>query len=84
MAMACNTCQFNGYYSCLHCLNKCGHISRKHVLKPNDKHTPRTRSSFKKHVRDARSNSKPVYGIKGKSVLSNTLKQCPIDYMHCV
>ena len=44
-------------------------------------------SSFKKRVRDARSNGKQVHGIKEKSVLSNTinvLKQCPIDYMHCV
>ena len=57
------------------------------MLKPNDKHTPRTRLSLKKSVRDTRSNGKPVYGIKGKPVLSNTinvLEQCPIDYMHCV
>ena len=26
MAMACNIRQFNGYYSCLHCLNKGEHI----------------------------------------------------------
>ena len=47
MAMACNIRQFNGYYSCLHCLNKSEHILHKHVLKPNDKHTPRTISSLK-------------------------------------
>ena len=25
-----------------------------------------------------------MLGIKGESVLSNTIEQCPVDYMHCV
>ena len=47
MDLACNIRQFNGYCSCLHCLNKGEHISCKHVLKPNDKHMPRTMPSLK-------------------------------------
>ena len=50
MAMACNIRQFGGYYSCLHCLNKSEHLSHKQMLKPNDKHTPRTIGHLLKSV----------------------------------
>lgn len=86
-AMATNINQYNGYYSCTYCLDEGAHESRRHLFYPGEEHEPRTESHLQECTRDAEASGSAVYGVKGKSVLSdhiNLTKSVAIDYMHAV
>ena len=87
LAMACNTTQYNGKYGCLYCLDEGVHISGTHVYPPDDDHQLRTSSQQRQWAEEAERTGRAVYGVKGTSVLSDSIdiqKQCPVDYMHAV
>ena len=54
---------------------------------PNDEHRPRRYIQQQQWAKEAERTGQTVYGVKGTSILSNSMdlvKQCPIDYMHAV
>jgi len=85
-----NMTQFNGEYGCLVCTHPGCHISRgRHVYLPNHEPSPvaRTHASIMKAAQEAEASGVPVRGIKGISVLANSLDLVdgiPVDYMHSV
>lgn len=86
-AMALNFTQFNGEYGCPYCLDKGTHMFHRRLYLPSDSHEARKLEDVKKWADEAKVLGKPVYGIKGPSILSthiNLLKSVPIDYMHAV
>ena len=86
-AMAVNCMQFNGKYGCLYCLDKGQNLSRRHLYFPEDEHQPRSSRKMKKWAERAERSGQPVYGVKGKSVLSSHIDivtSVPVDYMHAI
>lgn len=86
-AMALNSLQYNGKYGCANCLDHGKRVGRRQLYPPNAPHTPRCESDMLKWAEDAEANGKPIFGLKGKSVLSpylNIAKDVPVDYMHAV
>ena len=86
-ASATNCVQFNGNYGCLYCLDKGTHIMHRQVFLPNDPHIPRLSCTIEQHAVEAEEKRKPIFGVKGTSVLSSTLnliEGVPIDYMHAI
>lgn len=84
-AMSLNCKQWNGHYGCSYCLDEGTQVSHRRLYLPNDQHTPRIEKDTIQHAVEAVSNSAPVFGIKGPSILSpylNIVKDVPIDYMH--
>ena len=87
-AAATNINQYNGYYSCTHCLDKGAHISRRHLFYPDEEHDPRTNRHLQECFREAERKGSAVYGVKGRSVISSHIDithSVAIDYiMHAV
>ena len=86
-AMALNCMQYNGNYGCANCLDHGKRISRRQLYPPNALHTPRCESDLLTWAEDAEASGKPIFGVKGKSVLSpylNIATDVPVDYMHAV
>lgn len=86
-AAATNINQYNGYYSCTHCLDKGAHVSRRHLFYPDEEHEPRTKHHLQECAREAERKGSAVYGVKGRSVLSSHIditQSVAIDYMHAV
>lgn len=86
-AMVANCTQFNGKYGCLYCLDEGKHVSNRHLYFPEDDHKPRSTHDMKQWAEEAERSGSPVYGVKGKSVLSshiNIVDSVPVDYMHAV
>lgn len=82
--------QFNGEYGCLVCTHPGSHHSRgRHVYLPNHEPSPvaRTHASVMRAAQEAEASGVPVCGIKGISVLADSLDLVdgiPVDYMHSV
>ena len=86
-AMALNCTQFNGEYGCTYCLDKGSYIAHRRLYLPNDSHSPRKFEETMKWADEAQKLKRPVFGVKGQSVLSehiNIIKSVPVDYMHAV
>ena len=85
-----NMMQFNGKYGCLACTHPGSQVSRGcHVYLPNHEPSPvaRTHASIMEAAREAEDSGVPVLGIKGVSVLADSLDLVdgiPVDYMHSV
>lgn len=88
-AMALNCMQFNGQYGCPYCLDEGTYytLHRRLYYLPDNTHQPRSITNMKEWADEAEKTGKPIFGIKGRSILSshlNVLKCIPIDYMHAV
>ena len=84
-ASATNFIQFNGYHSCLYCSIEGEHIAHKHVFLPGESHEHRTTASIKQNAEDAEKQGQAVLGVKGTSILSTFIIQCPlIICMQCL
>lgn len=86
-AIATNFLQYNGYYSCTYCLDKGYHRRNVHIFPPGENHTARSKASIDNNASEAEKNGHRVYGVKGKSILSECINICtdvPVDYMHAV
>jgi len=84
-ASATNFLQFNGNFSCLYCYDKGTHILHRQVFLPDEQHEPRTNTDIKQHAIQAEEEGRPIFGVKGKSILSSSLDMVsaiPVDYMH--
>ena len=83
-----NTIQFNGYYGSLYCKDKGENISaHHHVYPPTAPHELRTEKEMMQWANEAKALGKPVYGVKGPSILSRIVNipfGVPVDYMHAV
>ena len=76
----CNSKQFNGYFGCLHCLNRGVRVGRSHCY-PGIDAPNRTTEDYERQVKDS------SYGIKGPSFLSEFISipdDVIIDDMHLV
>lgn len=85
-AIVTNFVQFNGYYSCVYCLDKAEQTSNRHLFSPEADHEPRT-SFLLQCANEATESDNPVYWVKGESVLSpyiELIHAVPVDYMHAV
>lgn len=85
-AIVTNFVQFNGYYSCMYCIDKGEHTSNRHLFSPEIDHEPRT-SFLLQCANEATESDNPVYWVKGESVLSpyiELIHAVPVDYMHAV
>lgn len=74
-------------YGCTYCLDAGENVSRRHIYPPDQDHQPRSTRDVMKWAKEAEQLGKPVFGVKGASVLSKSLdvvKSVPIDYMHAV
>ena len=78
-AMATNMTQYNGYYSCTYCLDEGEHVSRRQLFYPENEH-----GHFEDSAKDAEETGTAVFGVKGKSVLSDITESVPVDYIHVV
>lgn len=86
-AIVTNFVQFNGYYSCVYCLDKGEHTSNRHLFSPEADHEPRTTSFLLQCANEVTESDNPVYWVKGESVLSPYIEfihAVPVDYMHAV
>lgn len=86
-AMALNVIQFNGKHGCSYCLDEGIHVSHRRLYLPSDTHRPRKMESMKEWATQAERLKKPVFGVKGHSVLTpyiNLISSVPVDYMHAV
>ena len=86
-AAALNCIQFNGEYGCSYCLDEGTYTLHRRLYLPTDSHDPRCIDDMMEWANEAERTRKPVFGVKGQSVLSphlNILKSIPIDYMHAV
>ena len=85
-----NMIQFNGKYGCLACTHPGSHHLRsRHVYLPNSEPltAARTHAGVMKAAQEAERSGVPVLGIKGTSVLADSLDLVdgiPVDYMHAV
>lgn len=83
-----NTIQFNGYCGCIYCKDKGENVSaHQHVYLPMASHELRTEKEMIQWANEAKARGKPVYGVKGLSILSKIVNipfGVPIDYMHAV
>ena len=85
-----NMIQFNGNHGCLVCTHPGSHHLRGcRVYLPNYEPLPtaRTHTSIMKAAHEAERSGAPVCGIKGVSVLADSLdlvNGIPVDYMHAV
>ena len=78
--------QFNGKNGCPTCLNP-GKRTVSQYYPPDYSRGLRTNETVMKAAEDAEKNGAVVDGIKGKSILTDTVdlvNDIPIDYMHCV
>lgn len=85
--MALNFSQFNGRYGCAYCLDKGTYANHRMLYLPGDSHERRKRRDLRKWAEDAEKQGKPVFGVKGPSILSpyiDIFKAVPVDYMHAV
>lgn len=81
-----NMNQFNGVNGCPTCLHPGTWIASRYYL-PGCDYPLRTNDSVLKSAENAEQTKRVDAGIKGKSVLTDTVdlvKNIPIDYMHCV
>ena len=86
-AMALNHVQFNGYYGCPYCMDRGTYCNHRTIWLPSDEHEQRTLANLVEFVRQAESTHKSVYGIKGRSILSehmNIILSVVIDYLHSI
>lgn len=86
-AMATNFVQYNGYNSCTYCLDDGEHRANRHIFLPIEEHKPRSMALITKNAEEAEERGQPVFGIKGKSILSSHIdivQDVVIDYMHAV
>jgi hypothetical protein len=86
-AMSLNFTQWNGAYGCNCCLDVGVHESHRRLYLPNAEHKIRCEKDVMRYAGEAVCKNRPVYGVKGNSVLTphlNIVKDIPIDYMHAV
>ena len=96
-ALVCNCVQYNGKYGCDKCLqpgktcktSSSGHTHVFPFIKEDPDGPKRTHVGTIGHSKQATVNGKPVFGIKGLSVLNyftyyDVIQGTTIDYMHCV
>ena len=82
-AMALNHVKFNGYYGCPNCMDRGTYCNYRTIWLPSDEHEQRTLAN----LFDRQSTKKSVYGIKGRSILSehmNIKLSVVIDYLHSI
>ena len=82
-----NMMQYNGKYGCLYCLDEGLHISHCRIYLPSDSHQARNIKDIHKWSEQAIKDGKPIFGVKGPSVLTqclNIITSVPIDYMHAI
>ena len=85
-AMALNVVQFNGYYGCPYCKDRGIHKCNRHLYLPQEPHIAREPSDIVVWARKAEEILKPVFGVKGFSMLMKyvSIHHIPIDYMHAI
>ncbi len=81
-----NLTQWNGRFGCTYCLDEGTQVGHVLLYLPCSEHIPRSENHTQECVLKS-SPGKPVFGVKGASVLTpylNIVKDTPIDYMHGV
>ena len=85
LAKAINMIQYNGYFSCVHCMVEGERIGNTMSFKYSKNTVLRTNDMYKMQVQTARQNRAPFQGIKGQAFLADII-QIPdnilFDYMH--
>ena len=85
--LATNTLQFNGYFGCLYCLDEGVYELKRMLYPPLQDYIKRCKEDMESWATLAERLGKPMYGVKGHSVLSlyiDIVRDIPIDYMHMI
>ena len=86
MLSASNVIQYNGYYGCPYCTYKGMHKFTKPPVPPSEPHNLRSQSDINQWAHETFILGKPVFGVKGLSLLYRFLSihHIPVDYMHAI